>query len=60
MYKVKLETFNGSVRTIDLPTKNSVEEFIAKYPQRLPLGVAIRVACDALSISGTLVGKAKI
>jgi hypothetical protein len=60
MYKVKLETFNGNVSVISLPSKGAVAQFIATYPEKLPAGIAVKVACDALSISGTLVGKAKI
>jgi hypothetical protein len=60
MYKVKLETFNGSVKTIELPTSAKVAEFIETYPTTIPVGVSIKVACDALSISGTLKGKASL
>ena len=60
MYKVKLETFNGNVSTIELPSKGAVAQFINEYPNKLPMGIAVKVACDALSISGTLVGKAKL
>jgi hypothetical protein len=60
MYKVKLETFNGNVSVISLPSKGAVAQFINDYPAKLPAGIAVKVACDALSISGTLVGKARI
>lgn len=60
MYKVKLETFNGSVKTIELPTAGAVAQFVNNYPNTLPVGVAVKVACDALSISGTLRGKATL
>lgn len=60
MYKVKLETFNGSVKTIELPSKGAVAQFIAQYPKTIPVGVSIKVACDSLSISGTLKGKASL
>jgi len=57
-YNVKLETFTGSVKTISLPSKGAVAQFISNYPNTLPVGVSVKVACDALSISGTLRGKA--
>lgn len=57
-YKVNLETFNGSVKVINLPSKGAVAQFISTYPNTLPVGVSVKVACDALSISGTLKGKA--
>ena len=60
MYKVKLETFNGNVSTIELPSKGAVAQFLNEYPNKLPMGIAVKVACDALSISGTLVGKATL
>jgi hypothetical protein len=60
MYKVTLETFNGSVKTIQLPSKGAVAQFISTYPNTLPVGVVIKVACDTLSISGTLKGKATL
>lgn len=56
MYKVKLESFNGSVKTISLPSKGAVAQFISQYPQTLPVGVSVKIACDTLGISGTLRG----
>jgi hypothetical protein len=58
MYKIKLETFNGSVKEIALPSRGAVAQFISQYPQTLPVGVSVKIACDTLSISGTLKGKA--
>jgi hypothetical protein len=55
-YTVKLETFNGSVKTISLPSKGAVAQFISTYPTQLPVGVSVKVACDTLGISGTLRG----
>jgi len=60
MYKVKLESFNGSTKEISLPSKGAVAQFISTYPTQLPVGVSVKVACDALSISGTLKGKASL
>ena len=60
MYNVKLETYNGTVKTISLPSKGAVAQFISQYPTQLPVGVSVKVACDALSISGTLRGKASL
>ena len=59
-YIVKLESFNGSTKSITLPSKGAVAQFISQYPQTLPVGVALKVSCDALSISGTLRGKASL
>jgi hypothetical protein len=59
-YTVKLETFNGSVKKITLPSKGAVAQFINQYPNTLPVGVSVKVACDTLAISGTLRGKATI
>ncbi len=60
MYKVKLESFNGSVKTISLPSKGAVAQFISQYPQTLPVGVSVKIACDTLGITGTLRGKATL
>ena len=58
MYKITLETFNGSVKEIALPSRGAVAQFISQYPTQLPVGVSVKIACDTLSISGTLKGKA--
>ena len=55
-YIVTLETFTGSVKKISLPSKGAVAQFISTYPTQLPVGVAVKVACDTLGISGTLRG----
>jgi len=59
-YIVKLETFNGSVKSISLPSKGAVAQFVSQYPNSLPVGVSVKVACDTLGISGTLRGKAAL
>jgi hypothetical protein len=59
-YTVKLETFSGSVKKITLPSRGAVAQFINEYPNTLPVGVSVKVACDTLAISGTLRGKASI
>jgi len=56
MYKVKIESFNGSVKTIALPSKGAVAQFVSQYPTQLPVGVSVKIACDTLGISGTLRG----
>jgi hypothetical protein len=60
MYKVNLETFNGTVKTISLPSRGAVAQFISTYPNTLPVGVSVKVACDTLGITGTLRGKASL
>jgi hypothetical protein len=57
-YTVKLETYNGSVKKINLPSKGAVAQFINTYPNQLPVGVSVKLNCDVLGISGTLRGKA--
>lgn len=58
-YTVNLETFNGSVKKIALPSKGAVAQFISQYPQTLPVGISVKVSCDALGVRGTLRGVAK-
>jgi hypothetical protein len=59
-YTVTLETFNGSVKKISLPSKGAVAQFVNEYPNTLPVGVSVKVACDTLGITGTLRGKASL
>jgi hypothetical protein len=59
-YIVKLESFNGSVKSIALPSKGAVAQFISQYPTQLPVGVSVKIACDTLGITGTLRGKASL
>ena len=57
-YTVKLETFSGEVKSIALPSKGAVAQFISTSPEKLPVGISVKVACDTLGIRGTLRGKA--
>ena len=57
-YTVKLETFNGATTKINLPSKGAVAQFINTYPNQLPVGISVKLDCDALGIRGTLRGKA--
>jgi len=59
-YTMKLETFSGEVKSIALPSKGAVAQFISTYPEKLPVGISVKVACDALGIRGTLRGKALV
>ena len=59
-YTVKLETFNGAVKNITLPSQGAVAQFINTYPNQLPVGVSVKVACDVLGVRGTLRGKASL
>lgn len=59
-YTVRLETYNGSVKNISLPSRGAVAQFISQYPNTLPVGIAVKVSCDALSVRGTIRGKANI
>jgi len=59
-YTVKLETFNGSVKKINLPSQGAVAQFINTYPNQLPVGVSVKLSCDVLGVSGTLRGKALV
>jgi len=58
MFKVRLETFNGEVRVIELPSRGAVAQFISAYPEKLPTGISIKIAVDGLGISGVLRGRA--
>ena len=56
-YTIILETFNGSVKKIKLPSRGAVAQFISTYPNQLPVGISVKIACDALGVRGTLRGK---
>jgi len=58
-YTITLETFSGSTKKIDLASKGAVAQFISTYPQALPVGISVKVSCDALGVRGTLRGVAK-
>jgi len=60
MYNLTLETFNGTVKTISLPSKGAVAQFVTTYPKQLPVGVSVKISCDALGVRGTLRGKASL
>ena len=57
-YTITLETFSGSTKKIALASRGAVAQFISTYPTQLPVGVSVKVSCDALGVSGTLRGKA--
>ena len=57
-YTITLETFSGSTKKISLASKGAVAQFISTYPTQLPVGVSVKIACDALGVRGTLRGKA--
>jgi hypothetical protein len=57
-YTINLETYNGATKKINLASKGAVAQFINTYPNQLPVGVSVKVACDVLGIRGTLRGKA--
>ncbi len=57
-YTITLETFSGSTKKINLASRGAVAQFISQYPNSLPVGVSVKVACDSLGIRGTLRGKA--
>ena len=58
-YTITLETFNGSTKKINMPSRGAVAQFINQYPQQLPVGISVKMSCDALGIRGTLRGLSK-
>jgi hypothetical protein len=59
MYKVNLETFGGTVKTITLPSRGAVAQFVTNYPNTLPVGISVKLSCDALGVRGTIRGTMK-
>ena len=56
-YTVTLETFSGSTKKINFASRGAVAQFISQYPAQLPVGVSVKLSCDALGVTGTLRGK---
>lgn len=59
-YTMLVENFSGTVTKVPLPSKGAVAQFIEKYPTILPVGVSVKVSCDALGVRGVLRGKATL
>ena len=55
-YTITLETFSGSTKKINFASKGAVAQFVSQYPTQLPVGVSVKIACDALGVRGTLRG----
>ena len=55
-YTITLETFSGSTKKINMPSKGAVAQFINTYPTQLPVGISVKVSCDALGVRGTIRG----
>jgi hypothetical protein len=55
-YTITLETFSGSTKKINFSSRGQVAQFVSQYPNTLPVGVSVKVACDSLGISGTIRG----
>ena len=55
-YPIRIETYNGSVSVINLPSRGAVAQFISTYPEKLPIGISVKISCDLLGIRGTLKG----
>ena len=51
-----LPIYNGSVSVINLPSRGAVAQFISTYPEKLPIGISVKISCDLLGIRGTLKG----
>ena len=59
MIPVKLTTTNGETKTINLPNKETVEDFITSFSVALPIGYAVNIDAPLVGIhSGWVVGKA--
>jgi hypothetical protein len=55
-YTVTLETFSGSTKKINLASRGAVAQFVSTYPTQLPVGVSVKMSCDALGVRGVLRG----
>jgi hypothetical protein len=55
-YTITLETFSGSTKKINLASRGAVAQFVSSYPAQLPVGVSVKMSCDALGVRGVLRG----
>ena len=55
-YTITLETFSGSTKKINLASRGAVAQFVSTYPTQLPVGVSVKMSCDALGVRGVLRG----
>ena len=60
MIQVKLTTPNGETRTLPFYSKKHVEDFIAFFPAKLPIGTAVCIDAPLIGIhNGWIQGKMK-
>jgi hypothetical protein len=59
-YTMKIETFSGLVKTVALPSKGAVAQFVNTYAEQLPVGISVKVSCDVLGVRGVLRGKSLV
>jgi len=58
MIPVRLTTTNGETKTINLPDRKTVENFITSFSVALPIGYAVNIDAPLIGIhSGWVVGK---
>jgi hypothetical protein len=54
--KITLTSMQGNTRTIELPNKKEVYDFIELYKSTLHTNQRVKVTCDLLGIDGYLQG----
>jgi formylmethanofuran dehydrogenase subunit A len=54
--KVLVTSMEGTVRSLEIPTKELVEKFIAELPTKLNKNHRVKVTCDLLGFDGYLQG----
>lgn len=58
MIPVRLTTTNGETKTMNLPNRETVEEFITTFSDALPIGYAVNIDVPLIGIhNGWVVGK---
>lgn len=56
--KLTITSMLGNSRTMELPDRETVYEFIELYQQSLKENQRVRITCDLIGIDGYLQGKA--
>lgn len=55
--KVTITSMSGNTKTIELPNKKSLYDFIEMYQKRLPNGQRVKITCDLVGVDGYIQGQ---
>lgn len=56
--KVIITSMNGTTHAMELPNRQTVEQFIAELPTKLNKNHRVKVTCDMIGLDGYVQGNA--